>query len=383
MANIRIKLDRRCKRANNSYPLVLTLHHRSTIRLSTRMSATLDEWDEAAGVFRGSSVQVKSANAKLRYMLSQAETLLLNLSISGELAKMTASELQRALERELNVSVEKGHGATIVDYLEKAKRGKSRGTQQLFHYTQQHVLHYMGNRRVQDIDERWIKGYRDALLAEKSPNTVRQDMTRLFRALTIAMDEGVITRHPGRGIKKPVARVRKKALAVEDLRELRDMTLPNAAKRRARDLFMLQFYLIGINLADLYSAVSLTSGRLEYVRHKTKVPYSIKVEPEAMALIERLKGDGALVDIPYKSHVAAVSSITGCLQRIRPGLSTNWARHTWATIAAEIGIPIETISHALGHQIGSPVTAIYIAFNQKKVDEANRRVIDYVNADIK
>jgi hypothetical protein len=41
--------------------------------------------------------------------------------------------------------------------------------------------------------------------------------------------------------------------------------------------------------------------------------------------------------------------------------------------------PKETISAALGHNIGSDVTSIYIKFDLKKVDDANRRVIDYMN----
>lgn len=60
-----------------------------------------------------------------------------------------------------------------------------------------------------------------------------------------------------------------------------------------------------------------------------------------------------------------------------PDISSYWSRHTWATIAAELDIPKETIAAALGHSIGNPTTSIYIKFNQKKVDEANRRVIDY------
>ena len=59
-------------------------------------------------------------------------------------------------------------------------------------------------------------------------------------------------------------------------------------------------------------------------------------------------------------------------------LSSYAARHTWATIAASLDIPKETISAALGHEIGSRVTSIYIDFDQKKVDEANRKVMDYV-----
>lgn len=58
------------------------------------------------------------------------------------------------------------------------------------------------------------------------------------------------------------------------------------------------------------------------------------------------------------------------------GISSYWARHTWATFAAELDIPKETIAAALGHSSGS-VTDIYIRFNRDKIDAANRRVIDY------
>ena len=57
---------------------------------------------------------------------------------------------------------------------------------------------------------------------------------------------------------------------------------------------------------------------------------------------------------------------------------TYTARHTWATLAAELDIPDETISLGMGHSTGNRVTNIYINRNQKKVDEANRKVIDYL-----
>ena len=55
-----------------------------------------------------------------------------------------------------------------------------------------------------------------------------------------------------------------------------------------------------------------------------------------------------------------------------------WALHTSATIASSLDIPKETIAAALGHG-GNTVTDIYIDFDQKKVDEANRKVIDHVS----
>ena len=58
------------------------------------------------------------------------------------------------------------------------------------------------------------------------------------------------------------------------------------------------------------------------------------------------------------------------------------ARRSWATIAAELDIPKETIGKALGHsEWDNTTTDLYISFDYKKIDEANRKVIDYVNAD--
>lgn len=385
MANVKIKLDKRTMRADKTYPLTITLHHRSTIRIATGMSALPEEWNAAAGVYIGSSPTVRANNARLLHMRSMADTLLLNLSINGELHRMTSGELRARIEKELNIRQEQGRGATVIDYLEKAKNGKSPRTRQLFYYTQKKVRELLGNRRMADVDSRWVAEFRDRLLESYSANTTRQDMTRLGRAITLAMEDGLITHNPLRGVRKPRSQVRKKALSIETLRKLRDAVISHRGGCLARDIFMLQFYLMGINIADLYDATTLRDGRLEYKRRKTGTLYSIKIEPEAAAIINRLNGGERLVAIPYKSPTSAVSSITGALKRlgVNCGLSTNWARHTWATIAAELEIPIETISHALGHQIGSPITAIYVAYNQKKVDEANRRVIDYLNADLK
>ena len=386
MANIRIKLDLRKQKVDGTYPVIITfVVNRVTLRIATGLSSAVDEWDEAAGMFRGNSPTIRSNNARLRHYLSTAEVLLLNLSVSGDLAKMTSREVQERVLRELNIRQVRGCGALLDDYLERTKAGLSERTQELIYYTQKRLLELVGRKRVADIDTRWCEMYRDKLIGEHyAAHTVRSDLARIGRAITLAVEDGHISRNPMRTVKKPRAQVRKKALSVEQIRQLRDLKTNYRASAQARDVFMLQLYLIGINLKDLYTATSLTDGRLDYVRHKTKKIYSIKIEPEAMKLIDKLRGESSLIGLSYKSYRSTLASVDHALSHLPvvKKLSTNWARHTWATLAAELEIPIETISHALGHQIGSPVTSIYVAYNQKKVDEANRRVIDYINADL-
>lgn len=155
--------------------------------------------------------------------------------------------------------------------------------------------------------------------------------------------------------------------------------------------------LIGINTVDLHRLKNVVNGRIEYRRAKTGRLYSIKVEPEAMEIIEKYKGKTGLLVIAdrWSDHRNFRHQINKALQRIGsvqrvgkggkkmitalfPELTTYWARHTWATIAADLDIPDAIISQALGHAGENSTTDIYINRNQRKVDEANRRVLDWV-----
>jgi integrase len=177
----------------------------------------------------------------------------------------------------------------------------------------------------------------------------------------------------------------------------------------ARDFFFLIFYLIGINVVDLLLAKKeqVVNGRLEYIRGKTHKKYSIKIEPEAEQLLKKYEGSGDyLLNVMnhckhYKSFsrqineglqsigIIEMQSVPGedlftddmtdeVFHPLIPGLTTYYARHSWATIAYEIGIPMEVISQAMGHSFGNKTTLIYIKFDPQKVDEANRKVIDYL-----
>ena len=393
MANIRAILDTRRVCKDGSFPVKLYFHHKAQIMISTGISCPIKDWDMAQCVIRARTVTQKANNAVLRSMLNKCEALLLNLTVSGELAKMTAKELKARLEDELNIR-RGGNTATLHHYLELAKNGKAERTVRLFKWAQDRVTEFCGpDKLVADVDVRWVLAFKEFLSKTYAPNTVAQGLAWVSRALSLAVADELLTRNPCAGVRKPKAETRKKNLSVEKMRALRDMTFEDFNTRQhpgyalsleyTRDMFMLQFYLLGINVVDLMGLKEIVDGRVEYVRRKTGTLYSVKIQPEAMEIIERWRGDGSLVWKEFKSSAVICSVFTARLKRLIPRLSTNYARHTWATIAAELEIPMETISHALGHKIGSPVTAIYVAYNQKKVDDANRRVIDYLNADLK
>lgn len=131
------------------------------------------------------------------------------------------------------------------------------------------------------------------------------------------------------------------------------------------------------------TTASVVDGRLEYRRAKTGKLYSVKIEPEAQTIIDKYHEDGSdkLITFlgEYKDYRNYIFRIDERLKKMYGGdISTYWARHTFATLLAELDTPIDTISLALGHSYGSRITQVYINPDLRKADEAVRRLIDYV-----
>lgn len=166
--------------------------------------------------------------------------------------------------------------------------------------------------------------------------------------------------------------------------------------RLAKDVFLLSFYLIGINTADLYylTPESLKNGIINYNRCKTDstrqdgAPMSVRVESEADVLLLQHKGRRLLLDFTdrYSTHQNFNKNVNKGLKEIGDAigvsdLSTYYARHTWATFARnECGVEKATVHEALNHapDKSERITDIYVKRDWSRVWEANRKVLDYV-----
>lgn len=203
--------------------------------------------------------------------------------------------------------------------------------------------------------------------------------------------------YPFLNYKLPKISTSHRNLQAAEVSKIIHYTHKNKTQQRAKDLFLLSFYLIGINFKDLLHAqkTDIINNRLIYTREKTKKEYSILIEPEAAAIINAYQGKHFLLNILEKKpkpgkerNTQVYKDITSQTNKqlkkiakalhIESNISTYYARHSWATIARNIGISKDDIITALGHGQNS-VTDIYINVDLSRVDAANRKVIDYVN----
>lgn len=286
----------------------------------------------------------------------------------------------------------------FVDIFKEFADNHNESTKELYYYSLRRIEQfdkYIATRSIDEIGIPWLTRF-ESWLAQTNSKNARNILLRNIRAVfNYALDCEYTTNYPFRRFKIRPEATRKRAMTVEQLRSLAVYPVEDY-QVFYRDMFVLMFCLIGINVVDLYSLGSIVDGRVEYRRAKTHRLYSIKVEPEAQAIIDKYHGTKNLLCIAdrWTTHSQFGKQMNKALKRmggmqrvgrggkkvfepIVPGLTTYWARHTWATIAASLDVPKETIAHALGHG-NDTVTDIYIDFDKKKVDEANRKVLDYV-----
>ena len=273
-------------------------------------------------------------------------------------------------------------------------------TRACYLHTYDRVLSFAGSEAssliFEDVTRSWLENFEKFLSRTSPSKNARNIHFRNIRAVfNLAIDDGITTHYPFRTFKIRPVKTAKRSMTVEALRTFINADV-DEWQREYRDLFVLSFFLIGINPKDLMELSEIVDGRIEFNRSKTRRFYSIKVEPEALEIITRYAGTRHLIDpldryVKYKDYLSrwnkALKTIgthydvglrgARTYHPIFPTLSCYWARHTWATIAASLDIPKETIAHGLGHG-NETVTDIYIDFNMEKVDEANRRVIDWV-----
>lgn len=399
MVTIGIYHDMRRSKPDGSFPISIRVTmNRKTAYVRTSLYAKKEEF--VSGQFVRTASNATAKNAKLSKILSLCEGEILMLERIERLPHMTLNEVMERINEV--VLGKKKVQKLFTDYMQEyIDRGMRPNTAATYRQTMAKIEAYDHTATFDTMTRKWLEQFdRHLSLGGMKTNSRSIHMRNIRTVFNYAIDEEYTSLYPFRKFKIEKEETAKRCLSVEQLRELKDFDCEEY-QRPYRDIFMLMFYLIGINAIDLFEAKrsQVRNGRLEYRRAKTNKLYSIKIQPEAQEILDKYKGKEYLLrfleDMEGTNYHQFLYAVNRGLRKIgdfhikgqggkkvrtpiAPDISTYWSRHTWATIAAELDIPKEIISEALGHEIGSRVTSVYIKFNQKKVDEANRKVIDYV-----
>lgn len=385
-------IDKRRPLKDGTFPIKIAAGSGTNIYLSTGISVKLWEWDPDSGKIIDRK-DAKRLNGALEVRLLRTQARMLQLREDGRLASCSTSYLRKLLDApdmgEVPREEIRTDFWTVADRFLAAKDLKP-NTVQLYGYTIGKVRAYVGDAPlyIEDMSLSWLYGFEKFMGGKVNARAVH--LRNLKTICNFALDEEITTFYPFRKFKIRTEETRKKDLTIVQLRAFAtaDITYRNDAMHR--DVFMLLFYFRGMNISDLAELTwkDVRNGRVYYRRNKTGRLFSIRIEPEAQAIIDRWKGENHLLAVfdRYKKPSEYNRRLRDALQRlsdksgqlIEPDCTSNWARHTWATIAADLDYTEEALSWGMGHKTGHRVTEIYVHRSDAKCDEANRVVIDYL-----
>ena len=181
----------------------------------------------------------------------------------------------------------------------------------------------------------------------------------------------------------------KKALTLSAIRKISELELDEGtALFRDKNIFMMSFLLNGMSFVDLarLKLSNIVDGRIQYARQKTDEPFNIKIHDQLIPILDyfskdKRKSDYLLDIIPDGNPVDQYNKVTWARKRynknlkelakmagIEENVTSYAARHTFASGADDMGIPLTAISQMMGHKRISTTQAYLSGLRKSKID---------------
>ncbi len=241
---------------------------------------------------------------------------------------------------------------------------------------------------LEDITVEWLKAYRAWYVnLGNSYATAQMHMRCVRHIYNRAIKDGYISQgmYPFKDYTIGTASKSKNVLYPEQLKMLWDYKPLNSWEARSKDFFILLYLLNGMNIKDALSlkGTHVRGDMISFVRAKTSKTNSetkeimVYLHPEAKRIIEKYGSlntndyifpyfRGTKTDIErQRAKILIAHAINNNLWPIGVAiglpmrLTTNLARHSYATRLKMDGVPTAFISDALGHSTGA-ITAHYL-----------------------
>ena len=253
---------------------------------------------------------------------------------------------------------------------------------------------------VADINSQWVKEYNQWLEASgKTSNTI-SFYNRVLRALfNLAVKDGQAEQtFPFQEAFTGNDNTRKRALDIHAMRRIAALAFPLGSELGlARDVFLFSFYARGMSFVDLafLTYENVEGDAISYRRRKTGTRLMLQLEPCMREIMNRYRpfcvGNhvfpfvrSATSDEAYEQYRYGLCRCNLLLKEVGRRadvpfpLNTYVARHSWATLARNMNVPLSVISAGMGHS-SENTTRIYLdTLPSSTLDHANHSLLSRV-----
>lgn len=401
----KIILDTRRPKLNDTYPLKIRVYNNGRFReLSLNIKARKADWDSNSETLNKGTNNYTELSYKLTQAKSKIERIIL---LSEEKGIYSLDQLLQEFNgnriKKTTPYLQK-YGNELIEELNAAKRV---GTAMAYEQAISSIVSYAGKGiLITNIDYTLLVKYEHHMLARGIKiNTIGAYLRSIRAIYNRSIKDKLVnsTSYPFNEytIKRETTGSRR--LSVSDMRTIAHCDLPiNTPIWHAKNLFMLSFYLIGMNYSDLLilRTSNIENDILSYRRSKTKKLYKLTLPAPAIEIINYYLSFPSHNDhyyiLPFlnysddivwrKKRVKQIcknnnTQLSEISRKFLGGikLTTYYARYTWSNIAKDLGYSNDIIAEALGHEYGNKVTHIYLdKYDREAIDKVNSHVIDTV-----
>ena len=372
---------------------IAVCHHQETSYIVTRFIIdNLSQFKNGQVVKRQDAATI---NMKLRNMLNEYQEKLDNIK---NVEMYSCTQLKAILTGAGNAQTAPTFQAVANEYIELLNKSGRENYAKLIERNCRYFTEFSkGDFLLSDINPMIVENYSNFLRHTKGigETTIGMMMSRTRTIINRGVKQQLVKYdiNPFAYYKIKTAPVREVDLSIENIIKIKNYCPDSKKLKVARDLFMLSFYLCGINLADLLQVDFRNVNHVEYVRKKavnlkqSDQRIVIPIPHAATPIIYRWmnKNTGKL-DFGYKfTYSNFYRYLTRSLNNVAAELNIKEkvvyysARKSFAQFASELGIPDGVIDYCLGHSDKSRgVIRYYTKVREKQAEIAINRVIDYI-----
>jgi site-specific recombinase XerD len=269
------------------------------------------------------------------------------------------------------------------DFSKRIGKDRTASAHKKYRVVRDHLANFIGSHykrkdmAMKELTEEFIRKFDIYLRTEIGlmPSTIWSYTFSLKMIVTRAHCDGHLHRNPFSQYRVSPNVKERQFLTEEELQRVMTMSLAYPSLERVRDIFVFDC-LTGISFTDTRN---LTTDNLEYTggswwvvakRQKTKVPFRVKLLDSAYRIIEchePYRNGNRLFDLCNNNY--ANKKLRKILKACEIEKSISWhcSRHSFACLALDKGMPIETVSKILGHT-KITTTQIYAKITTEKLD---------------
>lgn len=221
-------------------------------------------------------------------------------------------------------------------------------------------------------------------------STISNILTFFKTLIKYAVSVGYVEfkRDPFFGVTRPKPDIRQSWISVEEVKLIRDYEPNRPNLKFYKDMFMLSYYLGGINLRDILTIkFDVASRKISYIRSKVEgrviIPVEFDMPDEAVKIISTYISDQGFVQYRKTTVQRLLTTATYNMQRIASILNIDnlvfySARKSFNQHAFELGIPDGVRDYLLGHSTGKSGSSLlhYQYVTPQMATDALRKVLD-------